>query len=121
MARSPRVPKYRRHSSGQARVTLNGKDYLLGLYNSAQSQEAYRRLIAEWLARPHGQSSEARGQGESLSINKLILAYWKFPSAHYGSDHCVRPASYRLRDPLLVGMHRYGPTRPCVFGPLARK
>jgi hypothetical protein len=48
MARSPHIPKYRRHSSGQARVTLNGKDHLLGRYDSAASHEAYRRLIAEW-------------------------------------------------------------------------
>jgi hypothetical protein len=49
MARSPRIPKYRRHSSGQARVTLAGKDHPPDPYGSAGSEEAYRRLIAEWL------------------------------------------------------------------------
>lgn len=45
-----RIPSYRKHASGQARVTLNGKDYLLGPNGSPQSKEAYGRLIAEYTA-----------------------------------------------------------------------
>ena len=45
-----RVPSYRSHSSGQARVTLNGKDHLLGTYGSPESKAAYGRLIAEFNA-----------------------------------------------------------------------
>jgi hypothetical protein len=51
MPRSPRVPGYRPHSSGQARVTLDGKDVLLGPYGSEESREAYRRTIAQWAER----------------------------------------------------------------------
>ena len=48
MARKPRVPAYRRHSSGQARVTLtdaSGKrhDHLLGPYGSPESYQEYER------------------------------------------------------------------------------
>src|SRR5262245_57568083 len=50
-SRKPRVPGYRKHSSGQARVTLDCKDFLLGPYNSPESKEEYRRLIAEWAER----------------------------------------------------------------------
>ena len=46
MARLPRIPRYRRHSSGQARVTLGGKDHLLGPYGSPASREAYERLVS---------------------------------------------------------------------------
>ena len=46
-----RVPSYRKHSSGQARVTFNGKDYLQGPYGSPASKEAYGRLIAEYGAK----------------------------------------------------------------------
>jgi hypothetical protein len=67
MARSS-LPRYRRHSSAQARVTLDGKDYLLGLYRSAQSQEAYRRLIAEWLNRLGPFQSSQDQQHKNLSI-----------------------------------------------------
>lgn len=74
MARSARISKYRRHSSGQARVTLDGKDHLLGPYN----------LIAEWAT---GQGSFApKKQTQPLLINELILAYWKFAKDYYGFD-----------------------------------
>ncbi len=52
---SPHVPRYRRHKpSGQAVVTLNGKDHYLGRYNTAASREAYNRLIQEWLTAGRG-------------------------------------------------------------------
>jgi hypothetical protein len=51
VARSPRVPGYHRHSSGQARITLDGKDFLLGPYGCEESKEAYRRTMAEWAER----------------------------------------------------------------------
>jgi hypothetical protein len=88
MPRKPRIPTYRRHSSGQARVTLNGKDHLLGPYGSPETKEAYRRLIAEWLAR-HGRP-EKETEEEPLSVNDLILAYWKFAQDYYGFDHGER-------------------------------
>jgi hypothetical protein len=45
------VPSYRLHKqSGQAIVTLNGRDILLGKYGSASSKAEYRRRTAEWLA-----------------------------------------------------------------------
>jgi hypothetical protein len=47
---SPRPPKYRRHkATGQAIVTIAGRDFYLGKFNSAASKEQYRRLIAEYL------------------------------------------------------------------------
>ena len=47
---SLRPPSYRRHkASGQAVVTIQGHDVYLGKYGSDESQEAYRRTIAEYL------------------------------------------------------------------------
>jgi hypothetical protein len=37
MPRQKSVPSYRRHSSGNARVTINGRDYMLGPYGSPES------------------------------------------------------------------------------------
>ena len=46
-----RVPKYRLHrATGQAVVSLSGKDFYLGLWKSKASRIEYDRLIAEWLA-----------------------------------------------------------------------
>ena len=45
------APRYRRHrASGQAIVTLNGRDFYLGQYSSTASRQEYDRLTAEWLA-----------------------------------------------------------------------
>lgn len=115
-----RIPTYRRHSSGQARVTLNGKDHLLGLFGSAESQEAYRRLVAEWLEN-HGKTpGGAEEEKPPLSINELILAYWKFAEAYYGFDG-QRGDSYCLRDALRVVKSLYGRSPAGEFGPLALK
>ena len=48
---SVRVPKYRHHKgSGQALVQINRERTYLGVYDSPESHEKYRRLIAEWLS-----------------------------------------------------------------------
>jgi hypothetical protein len=51
----PRVtkqnPSYRLHrATGQAVVTLSGKDHYLGPHASAESRAEYDRLLAAWLA-----------------------------------------------------------------------
>jgi hypothetical protein len=46
-----RVPSYRLHKqSGQAIITLDGRDVCLGKFGSPQSKAQYNRLLAEWLA-----------------------------------------------------------------------
>ena len=69
---TPRVPSYRRHRpSGQAVVTLGGRDFYLGRWNTKVSRAEYDRLIGEWLAagrrlptgdEPQTQAQEAAGQ-----------------------------------------------------------
>ena len=45
-----RVPSYRRHRpSGQAAVTLNGRDIYLGTWNTKASRAEYDRRVGEWL------------------------------------------------------------------------
>ena len=47
---SLRVPKYRRHRpTGQAVVTLGGRDFYLGKWRTKSSRNEYDRLIREWL------------------------------------------------------------------------
>jgi hypothetical protein len=119
MPRNARIPKYRRHSSGQARVTLNGKDQLLGPYGSDESKEAYRRLIAEWLAR-HGQPAQQK-EDAPLTVNDLVLAYWKFAEGYYGFGRGNRGDAYCLKDALRVVRALYGRTAAHEYGPLALK
>lgn len=83
-----RMPSYRRHSSGQARVTINGKDYLLGAYGSPQSNEAYGRLIAEYAA--SGNSLSFGKDAASLKMEDVLLAYIRHAKTYYqGSTELI--------------------------------
>ncbi|TWU27924.1 tyrosine-type recombinase/integrase [Novipirellula artificiosorum] len=44
------APAYRYHISGQARVTLDGRDFFLGEYDSPESKAKYFTLLAEYNA-----------------------------------------------------------------------
>jgi integrase len=120
MARSPRVPTYRKHSSGQARVTLGGKDYLLGTYGSPQSHEAYRRLIAEHLENSKALDRDGR-DAPPLTVNELLLKYWEFADTYYGFAGSGRGDAYCLRHALGIVRSLYGRTAARDFGPLALK
>lgn len=51
MPRRRGVPSYRLHRpSGQAVVTLSGKDLYLGPHGSETSRAEYDRLVMEWLS-----------------------------------------------------------------------
>src|SRR5208282_4013258 len=85
MPRKPRQPSYRLHRARNcAVVTLYGDNHYLGAYESPESHEMYARLIAAWRAglSLNGQSN----QDKALTINDLILAYWRFAKTHYLKD-----------------------------------
>lgn len=76
-----RVPKYRHNkTTGRAVVTICGRDYYLGKYNSKESKQAYKRLIAEW---------ESTGKSTSFGIEKS-----KATVAMLISDFCDWANSY---------------------------
>jgi hypothetical protein len=113
-----RTPSYRLHKpSGQAVVTLNGRDFYLGEWNSSQSRAEYDRLLAEWLA--HGRLlPEAGSESADLTITEVVLAFWRYAEKRYSPSgrelenfrHSLRP----LRD-------LYGHTLARQFGPRALK
>jgi hypothetical protein len=64
-----RTLSYRIHKpSGQAVVTLNGRDFYLGKYGSTESHTEYDRLIAEWLS--HGRRPAAT---DDLTVTQLMV------------------------------------------------
>src|SRR5262245_87846 len=73
------IPKLRPHSSGQARVTIEGKDYLLGPNGSPQAEEAYRRTCCRF-AGERGLPTRARDRsvlkpGPSASAHYLVSTF----------------------------------------------
>lgn len=115
---TPIIPKYSLHKpSGRARVRIDGRDIYLGLYGSAESKEAYNRVIAEHLAGGVRDSrSVARVAPGSISIAELILRYADHRRASNLSpvtfEKVDKPALRRLR--LL-----YGSVSVAGFGPAA--
>ena len=84
----PRTPSLRRHKpSGQAVVTLNGKDHYLGPWPAdqrkapPQPREACDRLIAEWLANGR-RLAGAADDAPALTVNEMILAFWRWAEQH---------------------------------------
>src|SRR4051812_26626215 len=110
------IPSYRLHKqSGQAIVTLSGRDFLLGHHGSPESRVEYSRLTAEW--RANGRSAPPR-DGMATTVAMIIARFWEHAQAYYrtpeGDDtgelsnfrHALRPLR-RL----------YGHTPAMEFGP----
>ena len=113
------VPSYRLHrQSGQAIVTLSGKDVLLGVHGTAASKAAYDRVTAEWLAN----GRRLAGAQPDITVAELIHAFWQHAKSHYadGRRHGAGEASNFK--PVLRRLRRtYGGTLARDFGPLALK
>lgn len=79
-----KVPSYRHHrASGQAVVTLSGRDIYLGPYGTQLSRDAYDRVIGEWLAA--GRTVQRTAEDAPITVADLALAYLNsgdMPASH---------------------------------------
>src|SRR3954467_567515 len=88
------TPKYRKHkASGQAVVTLSGRDFYLGPYDSLESRSKYDRLITEWIANGRGLIPPA----DDLAVVELIAAYVREVKRDYGDSTEWQAIVYALR------------------------
>jgi integrase len=124
-----RVPAYRLHRrSGQAVVTLAGKDYYLGTYGTEASRLAYDRTVAEWLGRgrqsthpsPRIDEPSLAMSSEPLTVNRVLLSYWAHVETYYRHPD-GRPTTEvdNIRQALRPLRHLYGKTLATQFGPKA--
>ena len=89
MPRHPRIPSYRLHTpTGQAVVTISGKDFYLGKHDSPMRHAAYKRLIAEWLA---NHQLESRPASSSRTVNEILLAYLRHAQQYYRKHGKPKP------------------------------
>jgi integrase len=111
------VPRYRLHrASSQAIVSLDGRRIYLGKHGSAASTAEYERIIREWLA--HQRRLPGRA---GLSVNELILAYWRFAESHYSRDGKPTRHLENIRNALKSLRQLYGHTPAEEFGAAAAK
>ena len=117
-----RPPSYCLHkSSGQARVIINGKHIYLGKYGTAESHEKYHRLVAEWLAsgRVIAPSNPGLAAGGQITVNELILAFWRFAEKRYVKNGSPTSEQRSFRTALKPVRQLYGHKTVSEFGPLA--
>ncbi|MFN6129996.1 MAG: hypothetical protein ACK494_14025, partial [Planctomycetota bacterium] len=113
----PRVPSYRRHKpTGQAVVTIHGRDLYLGKWNSAESKDEYDRLIAEFLANGRRLQTEA-----DSTVVEVLNAYRKFAENYYRKDGRVTSEYGCIVEALKIVRELYGRKIANDFGPLALK
>ena len=76
------VPKYRKHrASGQAIVTIAGKDHYLGPHGTKASHAFYDRLVAEFLSA--GRQVVEPARAESSSVVEVLAAFWRHCKNYY--------------------------------------
>lgn len=118
-----RVPKYRHYKpKNLAVVRIAGRDRYLGPYDSPESHEKYRRLIAEHLMTPVGvepASPPAEPTDRSLSVAEVLNAYRKFARGYYVRDGRPTQEYVEMRYAVRVVRELYGTTPASSFGPLA--
>ncbi len=113
------IPKYRKHASGQAVVTIGGKDTYLGKAGTKASKQKYARVVAEWLASDRS-TTPISAPGE-ITISEVCAAFLRHAKQHYVKNGQITDevASYKV---LLSYLKRlYGKTIAAEFGPKGLK
>jgi integrase len=115
-----RIPSYRLHKgTGQAVVTVEGKDHYLGRHGSVESRDRYRRLISEFLATGRAPSREG---DDPVTIGEAMVSYLGFVDRHYRLPD-GRPTSQvdLIKAALRVLRKLYQDTPAQDFGPVKLK
>ncbi len=111
------LPKYRKHrASGQAVVTLNGRDYYLGPHGTRASKLDYDRLIGEWL---QSGRNPLLGSTDELTVIELCARYWQYAKKYYSKDGKCTGEAPNIKLALRFLRDWYKTTPASEFGPLA--
>ncbi|MBA4107635.1 MAG: integrase [Pirellula sp.] len=112
------LPKYRKHrASGQAVVTLNGRDHYLGPHGTKTSKLDYDRVVGEWLA--SGRSPSYGAAVDDLTVVELVADYRRYAIGYFGEG--INSELYRIDAAVKLLTSLYGRTAAAAFGPLELK
>lgn len=111
-------PAYRKHRpTGQAVVTINGRDHYLGPHGTKASKLVYDRLILEWVSA--GRPANF-GEPESvLLVAALLVAYLRHAKGYYGGG--MRGEYANILSAVRPLKELYSRTNAVDFGPLQLK
>lgn len=109
------APSYRYHISGQARVTLDGKDFYLGEYDSPESHAKYYALLAEYNANGQRAPETPANQIDSpITVRCVTGEYRELIKTKYANSPSH---SGRLKNLCTLLEDEYGDTEAADFGP----
>lgn len=115
-----KLPKYRKHrASGQAVVTIAGRDVYLGPHGTKASKVEYDRVIAEWLAA--GRPSSPQPSASDITLVEVMAAYLKYTDQTYVKNGRPTSEHHGVRWAMRSLKTLYGRTPAVEFGPLALK
>ena len=119
--RQPRTPSYRLHKpTGQAVVTLSGRDFYLGKFGSSESRGEYDRLVTEWLTNGRTLPRPASPIGSDLTVNELLDAA-SMAAERAGLVSVTREPGCKLSVSVLdlpEPEPEAGPSRRPLYGPI---
>lgn len=96
-------PAYQFHFSGQARVTLDGKDFYLGKHSSPESYAKYYALLAEYNANGRKAPQPPASDPEKADEKPKCFLDAKSDAEHLGDDPtCIRGVTADFRNRVLV-------------------
>lgn len=132
MARKANVlPSYLHHKqSGQARVRIDGKDFLLGLYGSDESRIEYGKLVAhaaggipiDPLADSiRGSLPRSESDDPGPSVGELCLMFLRHADGHYIKNGKPTSEVHIVKSVIRFLNELYGMVPAKDFGPLALK
>lgn len=122
-----KLPSYRLHKgSGQAVVTLDGRDHYLGTFGTPESRAEYDRLMVEWLAarrlKPPTPDLAGDATPGDITIHELLLAFWRHAERHYRTPSGKASSELgNYRDTIRPLKQLYGFTPAREFSPLKLK
>ncbi|MFM7071068.1 MAG: site-specific integrase, partial [Planctomycetota bacterium] len=115
------VPRYRRHrASGQAVVTIQGRDFYLGTWNSKASKIEYDRIINEWITA--GRQLPSTGLlASDLTVVEVLARFKDFAIGYYRKNGKSTGEWGNIEAAIEPVLQLYGRTEARKFGPLALK
>jgi hypothetical protein len=123
---SHRLPKYRHQKSKNLGVVrINGRDIYLGKYDTPESHERYRRVVAEYLTTgttpAPGETHLGVGANDGPAVSEVMVGYIRHADSYYVKDGAPTSEAGLVKLSLRVLKRLYGNTPAKDFGPLKLK
>lgn len=119
-----RLPVYpsKAHSSGQARIKINGRPVYLGVYGTRASHEKFHRVIAEYLAGTFDAAPDdnhaANWEPARITVAQLVDAHRKWGMGRYTKHGKPTSEQASFKTALRPVLRLYAALPADKFGPL---